>query len=1044
MQKRIRKRFMSVLMSAAVFAGSFSTETIKAAEAPAAEWQTCTVYEGRNIEAQNYARWTNPIKSYLTVCENGNLMRVQSGSMDGILVEYYDTSYRLLSSELIPSELPIFGGFYATDRYNFLLTGQENPNESESVEIYRITKYDKDWNKITSVGLSDCNTTVPFDAGCARMDTAGNYLLIRTCHEMYQSSDGLNHQSNVTIQVDMESMQITDSFTGVMNSSYGYISHSFNQFIKVEDNHIIAVDHGDAYPRSIALTKYATDVSTGKFLPNYNSTCSVTDVLTFPGPSGHNTTGASIGGFEITNSSYLIAGNSVIQDDDNLTRTTRNVFVAAVDKNTGMAAEMNWFTNYEEGDGTTSTPQLVKTGDDSCVVLWSRDNKVYYAKTGGNGGQIGEIYEMAGSLSDCVPVVAGDKLVWYTWRNAAITFYEIDLNDLSESRTKQIENGHVYEDQNEMTDGSVELTCKYCGLTEQIKVVTGMSIFWNEDTGTGSYSSRFNSKKERGEKLYYWIYSVSPEDADNKEIEIRIEDPEIMQWSETSETMGYFTMLKPGKTTITFCPKYNPQAARTYECEVQGSTLSANDFVFTPPENLICDGEEKTANVEKREGLTGAGEITIKYYDSNQNLLDSAPKTAGTYTVKIDVSAGTEYSAVTDLEDDSWKFTVMEAPLIPQPVMNVSHALKTVGNIVLSADWKWSDDDKDKILNAGETITAVAEYTGEGTVSPIQVTIIADDHKGGIATCSKEAVCEICNETYGSKDLSYHNISPVYYWSEDYKACTVELICSFGNETVSSQECEVHSVVTEATCENAEKTVYTAACIYDGTVYEDTKEAKTSLPLGHNYVNGTCSRCGDKQIPGVDEGGDPTPAPGSTPTPGPTPKPSLGDIVPDQVTGVYYKITKSTAQGGTVSFMKADNNPTKVVIPDTITINGITYKVTGIMKNAFKGCTKLKTVTIGKNVTSIGDGAFYKCTALTKIIIPKGVSKIGKQAFYGAKKLKSVTIRTTKLTGKKIGKQAFKNIHSKAVVKVPSKKLGAYKKILKARGVTGKKQKIKK
>ena len=384
MKKGIRKKFLGVFLSVAMFAEIFSPQAADANETQSVEWQTCTVYEGENIESQNYARWANSINSYLTVCEDDKLMRVQSCSMDDILVEYYDMSYHLLSTKLISTELPIFGGFYETDRYYFLLTGQENPDESDSVEVYRITKYDKEWNKISSAGLSNCNTTVPFDAGCARMDVAGNYLLIHTSHEMYQASDGRNHQANVMIQLDMESMQITDSFTGVMNSAYGYVSHSFNQFIKVEDNHIITVDHGDAYPRSVVLIKYITDITTGKFMPNYNNTCAVTDVLAFPGEIGHNTTGASIGGFEITDSSYLIAGNSVIQDDDNLTRTTRNIFVAAVDKNTNEIS-MNWLTNYEEGDGTTSTPQLVKTGDDGYIVLWSRDHTVYYTKVNQNG-----------------------------------------------------------------------------------------------------------------------------------------------------------------------------------------------------------------------------------------------------------------------------------------------------------------------------------------------------------------------------------------------------------------------------------------------------------------------------------------------------------------------------------------------------------------------------------------------------------------------------------------------------------------------------------
>ena len=40
-------------------------------------------------------------------------------------------------------------------------------------------------------------------------------------------------------------MTITDSYTGVMNVDYGYVSDSFNQFIKTDGNHIVALDRGD-------------------------------------------------------------------------------------------------------------------------------------------------------------------------------------------------------------------------------------------------------------------------------------------------------------------------------------------------------------------------------------------------------------------------------------------------------------------------------------------------------------------------------------------------------------------------------------------------------------------------------------------------------------------------------------------------------------------------------------------------------------------------------------------------------------------------------
>ncbi|MBQ6843787.1 MAG: leucine-rich repeat protein [Agathobacter sp.] len=64
--------------------------------------------------------------------------------------------------------------------------------------------------------------------------------------------------------------------------------------------------------------------------------------------------------------------------------------------------------------------------------------------------------------------------------------------------------------------------------------------------------------------------------------------------------------------------------------------------------------------------------------------------------------------------------------------------------------------------------------------------------------------------------------------------------------------------------------------------------------------------------------------------------------------------------------------------------------------------------------------------------VPSKVTKIDKQAFYGCKKLKTITIKSTKL--KTVGKNALKGINSKATIKVPKSKLSAYKKLLKGKG----------
>ncbi|MDE5780525.1 MAG: leucine-rich repeat protein [Lachnospiraceae bacterium] len=117
--------------------------------------------------------------------------------------------------------------------------------------------------------------------------------------------------------------------------------------------------------------------------------------------------------------------------------------------------------------------------------------------------------------------------------------------------------------------------------------------------------------------------------------------------------------------------------------------------------------------------------------------------------------------------------------------------------------------------------------------------------------------------------------------------------------------------------------------------------------------------------------------------------------------------------------------------------------VTTIGKNAFGGCTKLSTATLPSKLSKIEEKAFYKCTSLKSITIPAKVNKIGKNAFNECKNLKSIKIKTTKLTKKNVGSNAFKGIYPKATITVPKSKLKSYTSILKARGVSAK-AKIKK
>ena len=264
-----------------------------------------------------------------------------------------------------------------------------------------------------------------------------------------------------------------------------------------------------------------------------------------------------------------------------------------------------------------------------------------------------------------------------------------------------------------------------------------------------------------------------------------------------------------------------------------------------------------------------------------------------------------------------------------------------------------------------------------------------------------------------------------------------------------------------ATCTEAGNTAY-YVCSVCGKLYTDQEgtnevsaEAVVISAKGHSFTwiidkeateqaegsrHEECSICHEKKaavaIPKLPSGTQPSESPSQKPSEAPSQKPSespsqkpsgqpSGSPIqqPGQDIKVPAKGTKLTAKGASYQVTSAaEKNPTvvykgskkqkaSVTIPDTVTIDKVTYKVTSIAANAFKNNKKLKKVVIGKNVT-----------------------KIGKKAFYGCSKLKKITVKTTKLTKKNVGSQAFKGIHKKAAFKVPKKKISSYRKVFRARG----------
>ena len=111
---------------------------------------------------------------------------------------------------------------------------------------------------------------------------------------------------------------------------------------------------------------------------------------------------------------------------------------------------------------------------------------------------------------------------------------------------------------------------------------------------------------------------------------------------------------------------------------------------------------------------------------------------------------------------------------------------------------------------------------------------------------------------------------------------------------------------------------------------------------------------------------------------------------------------------------------------DTVEVNGITAK--GKAKKNVKIFAKIKSNGKTYKVTSVGANALKGCKKMTSLTIEKNVRKIGKNAFANCKNLKKITVKSKKINT--IGKNAFKGISKKAAIKVPKAQKKKYTKLL--------------
>lgn len=254
--------------------------------------------------------------------------------------------------------------------------------------------------------------------------------------------------------------------------------------------------------------------------------------------------------------------------------------------------------------------------------------------------------------------------------------------------------------------------------------------------------------------------------------------------------------------------------------------------------------------------------------------------------------------------------------------------------------------------------------------------------------------CSVCNGILVAQETISaigHKYEVVYNWNEI--ECEITLTCGNDATHVIKEKMEVkENIITAPTCLEDGLGDYVATYTVNDVTYTD-KITITLKALGHNEVIDAkqdatcqaegltegkhCGRCNEVLVKQekiekiecnfVD-----------------------GECLVCHSTDVYTKNLLFTLndEGTSYSVSKGTCTEDTIVIP----ANYKGLPVTVIENDAFKDCTHLSSITIGKNVEIIGKNAFLNCTKLVVVVVPENVKEIGFAAFSGCTNIAAITL----------------------------------------------------
>lgn len=273
------------------------------------------------------------------------------------------------------------GCVYQNNGYYYMLTGYNNEELSDTKTVYELFKYNASFQLVSKCAWTGKETYTQKANlfGGATMAAYKNYLIITTQQQRY---DG--HQSNCIMIVNTNNMQKI-YYNG--DRCFAVISHIMGHESAVEGKNYYYVPHSDGPYRGISISKFETLIpdyldknisyinNDGEYLSDEYKIASSEKNLTIikaSGNAGVNTTRCTVGGFETSANTNLVAGTAIFYDKtaDWFNCKNTNVFLSIANKE-NTSQNTKWLTNYADGSNYAAcNVQLTKAGQNQYLLTY--------------------------------------------------------------------------------------------------------------------------------------------------------------------------------------------------------------------------------------------------------------------------------------------------------------------------------------------------------------------------------------------------------------------------------------------------------------------------------------------------------------------------------------------------------------------------------------------------------------------------------------------------------------------------------------------------